>query len=52
MLANNVASCAFSSVALANVQRGLVSAALQLGVVGGPAGVVSLNNQVHVDNTP
>ena len=52
LLAANVVSCQFSTVGLANVQRGLVSIQLQLGAVGGPAGVVTLNYQVHVDNTP
>lgn len=52
LLAANVAGCTFSTVGLANVQRGLVSAALQLGTAGGAAGVVTLNYQVHVDNTP
>lgn len=52
LLATNVVSCQFSTVSLANVQRGLVSAMLQLGAVGGPAGVVTLNYQIHVDNTP
>ena len=52
LLANRVAGCTFSTAALANVQRGLVSVQLALGAAGSNTGIVTLVQQVQVNNTP
>ncbi|SDA74284.1 MULTISPECIES: prepilin-type N-terminal cleavage/methylation domain-containing protein [unclassified Janthinobacterium] len=52
LLANQVAACRFSYSILDNVQRGLVSVDLSLGVAGSNTGIVRLVQQVQARNTP
>lgn len=51
-LAGQVAACSFAFNALANVQRGLVTINLTLGVPNSSAGQVTLMQQAQVNNTP
>lgn len=52
LLAGPVASCSFAFNTLANVQRGLVTINLTLGVPNSSAGQVTLMQQAQVNNTP
>ncbi|KAB8044999.1 type II secretion system protein [Janthinobacterium aquaticum] len=51
-LAGQVAECGFSLGQLANVQRGLITINLTLGVKNSSAGQVTLMQQAQVNNTP
>lgn len=52
LLAQSVTACSFSYDAIANVQRGLVSVALSLGVANSNTGTIRLVQQAQVVNTP
>ncbi|MGK5037732.1 prepilin-type N-terminal cleavage/methylation domain-containing protein [Janthinobacterium sp. LB3P118] len=52
LLANQVAACGFSFDTLPNLQRGLVSVSLTLGMPGGNAGQITLVQQAQVNNSP
>ncbi len=48
-IADRVNSCTFTFTSLANVQRGLVTLKIELGSAGE---LLTLQHQIHVDNTP
>lgn len=52
LLANNVSSCSFDYLNLANTHSGLIGLRLAFENLGSNSGVVTLVQQVHVDNTP
>ena len=52
LLAGQVSDCRFIFTELANVQRGLVSINLVLGKAGSGGGLITLQQQAQVNNTP
>lgn len=52
LLANNVSTCVFDYLNLANTRSGLIGLRLAFENLGSNSGVVTLVQQVHVDNTP
>jgi MSHA biogenesis protein MshO len=52
LLANNVSTCSFDYLNLANIHSGLITLRLAFENLGSNSGVVTLVQQVHVDNTP
>ena len=52
LLSNNISSCDFNYQSLANTHSGLIGLRLGFQIANSNSGVVTLVQQVHVDNTP